>query len=84
MRRVVLVPVGFDRLRLCPVFEPGKVMVAGTVDSVAANREDSKPDMARCPNKGGSGVRVTGVPTRRQLVFSIGSRYRHLKDRHPV
>ena len=83
MRRVVPVPVGFGRLRLCPVFEPGKVMAAGTVDLVTANREDSKPDLARCPNKGG-GMRVMGVPTRRQLVFSIGSRYRHLTDRHPV
>jgi len=84
MRRVVPVPVGFGRLRLCPVFEPGKVMAAGTVDLVTANREDSKPDLTRCPNKGGSGMRVMGVPTRRQLVFSIGSRYRHLTDRHPV
>jgi len=59
-------------------------MVAGMVDLVTANREDSKPDLARCPNKGGGGVRVAGVATRRQLVFSIGSRYRHLTDRHPV
>jgi hypothetical protein len=69
------VPVGYDQVQLCPVFDGIEVTAAWAVDSVEPNGEEGEPDMTRCP----AGLRQR-FPVHGCLCLSISG----FLDRQPV